>query len=177
MQCPGCKAEFPEMEGPIWQYGVTSPGCWQAYTTLLGYERDTLGFPEENRLIVDAYAIQHPQNLELQRSLGITQRLIDASIQSVAVHLIALYAAFEKGIPLTQITPLIARILTQKPQFEILEPPETLGSLTVKDFSTSMTKQEYQAFAYAWAQSAWQAWNIHHAKVKSWYDTYVANRY
>ena len=91
--------EFAENESSSHRYGVASTGCWQAFNELLALERMMWGYPGVHRLIVDAYSVQHPQNHELQTKLGISQRFIDASIQFVAIHLIALYYALvEKKI-------------------------------------------------------------------------------
>ncbi len=56
-------------------------------------------------------AAQHPPCIEHQKKFGIKQRFIDASIQSVFIHLIALYLALEKDIPLRDISKRMACIL------------------------------------------------------------------
>lgn len=173
-RCPGCKALFKEHEGPLWVYGVSSAGCWHAFTQLLGYERDVYGFPDENRLVVDAYAVQHPQNSELQKKLGISKRSIAASVQSVAVHLIALYCALEKKMPLKKVTQQMALLLFKGIVFEPLEPPADLGLITVADFSPDFTVEEYKEFACNWAHEAWNAWAPYHDTVRAWYVQYLA---
>ena len=100
--CPGCGAIFPEGAFPPQRYGVASKECWQAFNTMLAKENMNFGYPEVHRLVVDAYAVQHPQNFELQKSLGISKRFVEASIQSIAVHLIALYISHLKRRGLLQ---------------------------------------------------------------------------
>lgn len=110
--CPGCKVILPYQEGPYNRYGINSPECWAAFTELLAQESEHYGYPPAHRLIVDAYAVQHPPHLEHQLALKIEKRLIDASIQSIVIHLIALYAAFEEQKELLAISRIMDRVLT-----------------------------------------------------------------
>lgn len=172
--CPGCKVLFEDIEGARFPYGTSSPGCWKAYTELLGYEHSLPTFPQENRLSVDAYAVQHPQNFPLQNSLGVSERHKRASVQSVIIHLIALYAALEKKVPLQNISTIMDRILKRKSDYEPLDPPANLGSLTVADFSPEMSEQDYKIFTKKWAQKAWHAWAPYHDPIKQLYAQYMS---
>ena len=76
-RCPGCGVMLPRSDGPTHAYVVTSPSCWGLFSQSLiqnGY-----------RLFTDAYMAQHP---------GGTDR---RQVQSVAVHLVTLFAVLEKG--------------------------------------------------------------------------------
>lgn len=93
-QCPGCKIIFPYQEdlvgdqGSIGRYGVASPECIALSNEVFVKFFDR--FPTNPGLIlpVDAYAVQHPPHFQHQKELGISKRFIDASIQSVGIHLI-----------------------------------------------------------------------------------------
>ncbi|HLF87607.1 MAG TPA: DUF5946 family protein [Anaerolineales bacterium] len=84
LSCPGCRALLPDIDGPTHRYIGASPACWGIYTALTGGGEPPMAPAPSNTLIVDAYAAQHPGTPSPQ------------SIQSVAVHLIALYGVLEK---------------------------------------------------------------------------------
>lgn len=170
--CPGCKVTFAQQDGPMWRYGTNSPECWNVYTQLLAYGGEHFGYPDVHRLIVDAYMVQHPQNFELQKELNISQRFIDASVQSVAIYLLALYMAIEKKMELKKIAKSMAQILKQGAKFEPLEQPQLVGEITVANIAPEYTADEYNQFAWQWAQSAWDAWAPYHDTVEAWYKKY-----
>ncbi|NGX26503.1 MAG: hypothetical protein K940chlam6_00426 [Chlamydiae bacterium] len=173
IKCPGCGANFPNNESSPHRYGVASAGCWQAFNELLAHERMMWGYPDVHRLIVDAYSIQHPQNQELQKKLGISQRFIDASIQSVAVHLIALYFALTEKKKLNEISKLMDRILSKGAIFQALIPPKQLGKITIAYAPKGDSIEEYRDFAWKWAREAWTAWSQYHGQVEQWIDQYL----
>lgn len=175
VQCPGCKAAFSSIDIPIavHQYGVISPECWAAFLTLLVYESEHLGYPPEHRLVVDACAVQHPQNFELQKQLGIEERLVRASVQSVGRHLIGLYCALEIKMDLLSISQVMGHVITHADPLELLTPPANLGDITTADFSSDCTPEQYREFAWKWAQSAWDAWVPYHDTVRGWIKKYA----
>ena len=83
--CAGCGAIVPNTDGPTHRYIGASPGCWQRYGQLLAREYGEYAYPDEHRLTVDAYAVQHP---------GVPGK---QSSQSVAVHLMSLCLVLERG--------------------------------------------------------------------------------
>ncbi len=188
-QCPGCKVTFTpvyaypglqarqaspgKQDGPMWRYGTNSSECWAVYTQLLAYEGEHFGYPDVHRFIVDAYMVQHPQNFELQKELNISQRFVDASVQWVAMHLLALYMAIEKKMELKKIAKSMAQILKQGAKFEPLDPPQSVGEITVANIAPEYTVDEYDKVAWQWAQSVWNAWALHHDTVRAWYEKYI----
>jgi len=172
-QCPGCSARFPKAEGAENRYGVASQECWAAFNQMLAHERNSWGYPDVHRLVVDAYGIQHPQNFELQKQLGIEQRFIDASVQSVAIHLIALHFAIVEKKELKTISRLMSRILSNGAKFPVLTPPDDLGAITVVDAPYGESLEEYSRFAWGWANDAWSAWSAYHPEVKRWIEKYL----
>jgi len=175
VKCPGCKAAFPHMENPIalHPYGVMSPECWASFMNILAFESEHMGYPPEHRLIVDACAVQHPQNFELQKKLGIEKRLVTASIQSVGRHLIGLYCALEMHIPLLSISKIMGYVIEHGQPLELLEPPAELGKMTTADFSADFTPEQYKQFAWNWAHSSWKAWEPYHETVRGWVNKYA----
>ena len=83
-ECPGCRAQLPDSDGPTHRYIGASPACWVMYSNLLA------GFPplphtRTGPLVVDAYAAQHPGESSPQAT------------QSVAIHLVTLFAILDRG--------------------------------------------------------------------------------
>ncbi len=174
--CQGCKAIFPIMKNEtpfiegssVNRYGVSSPECIVTFCKILEKEQEWAGYPEIHRLFIDAYAVQHPPCIEYQKKLGINQRLIDASIQSIFVHLIALYLAFEKNMPLRNISKRIAYILDIGVKLESIElkPPNHLGDMTIVDIRKTANFKEYETMVWRWAKSAWDAWQEYHTIIE-----------
>ena len=169
LTCHGCKAVFSEpVTSPPHRYGVMSKECWHAFNELLAYEAN-LGYPEERHLTVNAYLVQHPQNIPLQTKLGIDESAINASIKSVGRHLIGLYCSLEQKIALKDISRIMSEVIRQKKTNRELTPPKQLGTITIADFSQEFTQEEYQTFANKWAQSMWHAWSSEHDTIRSWF--------
>ena len=171
--CPGCKATFPSNDDlPHQRYGVASPECWEIFCEVLGKEQTYFGYPEVHRLFIDAYSIQHPPHAHIQKELEISDRLINASKQSVGIHLIALYLAFDQTKKLSDIPSVMDRILSTGIKLEeySFDPPDDLGSMTIvginKKIVQNLTLEEYEKLMWQWAQVTWQAWSEHHDAVK-----------
>lgn len=182
--CPGCHTVLPKTDYPADnRYGVLSAECRQMFDDIILKEEE-FGH-SVHRLIVDAYGVQHPPHADVQEQLHISPRFIAASIQSVAIHLIALYCAFEKKIELGKIAPIMSRVLAtidkQKSSFENLLPPADLGNIRATDVRNKLYAKDaqeislgqYEQIIWDWAQSAWFAWKPYHAKVKLWHDQYT----
>jgi hypothetical protein len=105
---------------------------------------------------VDAYAVQHPGQSNRQ------------AIQSVAVHLIGLYCSLERGLSAEQVTKAIGRAVQFSDQFVWLEPPASMGKITVVDAADAQGLEEYQRTAKEWARSAWEAWSMHQDQIRKW---------
>jgi len=167
-KCPGCGVIFERGEGIENRYGVASPECWQAFNNLLAHERTQWNYPDVHRLIVDAYSVQHPQNFPLQKELGIAPRFIEASVQSVAIHLIALYFALGQKKELKEIAKLMGQVLSSGIELIPLIPPSSLGKLTIVDAPLTYSLEEYSAFAWKWAKDAYDSWSVHHPQIEAW---------
>lgn len=179
--CPGCLATFPLCDGPAYRYGVMSPECFAAFNAVLVQEGARYGYPPAHRLIVDACAVQHPPRLEHQLALGIESRLRAASIQSVAIHLIALYLALKLKVALPAIAGSMDTILTnmkkQNIEFPELAPPVSLGDIRLIDIEklvmqADLPYEDYEIIAKNWATATWRAWAQHHGAVQRWYELY-----
>lgn len=186
-QCPGCHATFFQREDLILpdfgmiRYGVASPECQLVFNEILSKERVNYGYPSVHRLIVDSYGVQHPPHLDYQCQLGIDSRFIEASKQSVVIHLIALYAAIEGKKELSLIAPIMDKILTalnrQGKNLQALTAPKDLGIIKAIDINKNInektTLKEYTEFAWQWAHSAWDAWKENHETIKKLYNDFA----
>ena len=163
--CFGCGAMVPDIDGPTHRYLGASPGCWEAYGKLLarGYGDDGGdggAGGTVHRLSVDAYAAQHP---------GVPGK---QSSQSVAGHLFVLCLVLERSVDPAFATPAIKQFIEKNKErgFAWLEPPPSLGDLTVLDVIEATGAAERNRRVMRWAESVWQAWKPHHGKVRAWAD-------
>lgn len=156
VKCIGCGGLFPDKEGPVHRYMESCPGCWEVYGTILAREYSDPDYYPVHRMSVDCYAIQHPGTPSPQ------------SIQSVGTHLIRLSLFLEGGLNQNQANNAMLKAIKQKENFVWLEPPESRGEITVIDVVDANSAKEHIKLVKQWAESAWEAWSIHHSTVKSW---------
>jgi hypothetical protein len=154
--CAGCGALVPDVPGPTHRYVCASPGCWAIYCEVLACEYADSRYGWVHRLTVDAYSAQHPGTPSPQ------------SIQSVAVHLIGLHLVLERGYSTDQAREAVRRATAEKGAFRWLEPPGSLGSVTVMDVYRARDPAEHMGWVERWAGSVWESWAPHHATVRRW---------
>lgn len=166
--CPGCQAVLPRSDGPTHRYIGASPACWELYTTLL--YSTPLAPAANTALLVDAYAAQHP---------GVPS---DQSINSVAVHLITLYGALDRGEPVDKAIWIRQQAVSERSspkrgRFHWLMPPDFRGSVTVAEIVAQPTPEERTGLALQYVVNVWQLWSQdHRAVVAGWYHTYVLGK-
>ena len=154
--CPGCGARVPDSGATPNPEVNASPGCWAAYGDVLARQYGEWGNPPIHRLTVDTYAAQHP---------GKPSR---KSTQSVALHLIGLYLALERGTEPRRISQETGRMVADPSAFQWLEPPPPAGQLTIMDVVGAATLKEHSARVRRWALSVWEAWADHHDTIRRW---------
>ena len=49
-----------------------------------------------------------------------------------------------------------------------LDPPQSLGEITVLDVYNAEDAASHVAIVNRWARAVWQAWAAHHAMVREW---------
>ena len=155
-QCVGCGALVPDIDGPTHPYIGASPGCWAIYGEVLAREYGEYRYPPVRQLTVDAYAAQHP---------GTASR---RSNQSVSAHLISLYLQLERGYSPKQVIVALHEAATHKGDFQWLDPPASLGSVTVLDVHAAKDLSEHTEVVQQWGRSVWEAWTPHHETVRRW---------
>jgi hypothetical protein len=151
--CMGCGALVPSVDGPRHPYIGASAGCWAVYCEVLAKEFGEYRYPPVHRLTVDAYAAQHPGMPGPQ------------SIKSVNIHLISLCLVLEQGVTYKEATQAMGRVLAGRPRFFWLDPPASLGDITVLDVCKARDLVEHTQYVERWAKSVWRAWSPHHVTV------------
>jgi hypothetical protein len=135
---------------------LSSPGCWAAFGELLASEYGDPARMRVHGLTVDAYAVQHP---------GVETA---AARRSAGIHLARLLLVVERGLALEDMNAAIRVIDRRKDDFEWLTPPTMAGTLTVANVLGAVTVAEHEERVWAWARSAWGAWEGHHARIREW---------
>jgi hypothetical protein len=155
VRCVGCHGEVPDVEGPIHRYMTASPGCWQAYTGLLGG-----GLPPSPAagLAVDAYAVTHP---------GVPG---PQSTPSVWVHLLTLCFVLERRWPVERAIHLRRVSADAFSGWPWLPPPDSMGDVTAIDVAAALAGGDGGAaieLTRRWVGGAWEAWAGRHPAVRA----------
>jgi hypothetical protein len=154
--CMGCKGEFPAIHGPTHRYMKSSPGCWAAFGRVLAREYSDQQFLEVHRLTVDSYAVQHPGQASHQ------------SIQSVGVHLVRLCLFLEHQLTAERANSAMLIAARHKSRFCWLDPPASLGEITVASVDSAASADDHKAVVKAWAAQMWNVWAPYHEIVRGW---------
>lgn len=155
--CPGCGREFPESDQPTHAYLSASPGCWAVYGEVLSREYQDMRYFAVHGYTVDAYSVQHPGQPERR------------TIQSLAVHLLSLFAAIELGWEQNMLIKVRKRATAGTEQrFHWLTPPDDPGSVTIQEVYASETPEEHKQIVMKWAHAVWTSWRKHHNQIRSW---------
>jgi hypothetical protein len=156
VHCPGCGAEAPDVpelrSGGL--YVGAAAGCWAAYTELIGRQVSDAALAESHMLSVDVYMAQHP---------GVPGR---QSSQSVWVHLVGLCLSLELGYEGRASAHAKARVAVPDAEFPWLEPPKSLGEVTVFDVLAAPA-DETDIAVRRWAEAVWRAWERHQPVIRA----------
>lgn len=153
--CVGCHGVVPDVDGPIHRYMTAAPGCWRAYTELLGG-----GLPPSPAagLLVDAYAITHP---------GVPG---PQATPSVWIHLLTLCFVLERRWPVEQGVRLRRAGADAFRGWPWLTPPASMGDVGAIDLSRALQAGDGQRaieLTRRWVDGAWSAWSVHHPTVRA----------
>lgn len=145
--CPGCGIKVENNSPTPHPYIGANTGCWEKYGIVLAREYSNPAFFKAHRYTVDAYALQHPGNMDRK------------AIQSVNVHLASLTLIFEYNLDLDEATKTLGRIIQKHKQaFLFLEPPTHEYKITVLDLIETQDPKAHFERAKEWARSTWKAW-------------------
>lgn len=156
VRCHDCGAVVPDIPeirtGHLYVGAI--PGCWAVYTELMGRELSNPRLAGVHMLAVDVYMAQHPGTPGRQAA------------QSAWVHLVGLCLVLEHGFDVVMSARAKARVAAPDAAFEWLEPPASLGVVTVLDVLAA-PDAEGAAAVRRWAESVWAAWSPHHAAIRA----------
>ncbi len=156
IRCFSCGASVPETNGPVHRYMDSAPGCWAAYGEVLTREYSDALYAGNHKLTVDAYAVQHPGGTSPQ------------AVQSVALHLVRLCLILEYGVNQPFATRFLQKMAANKSRYFRLNPPGSMGNVTVRDVLNAEGPGEHQRMVREWAESAWLAWKDSHDRIRQW---------
>jgi hypothetical protein len=114
--------------------------------------------PAVHRLVVDAYAAQHP---------GEPGRRAE---NSVALHLAALCMVLERELDPDYVHRALAGMAERERPFGWLDPPDSRGTVTVQEVLDAACGEERDARIRDWALDVWRAWKPHHEAIRAWLD-------
>ena len=160
--CPGCGARLPVAEDSLYGRYNASPACWRLYGELNAYTL-TRGDRESafsHQLQVDAYGAQHVA--------------ADARPIGAVFALIGLYLACERGYTGRQIQHLHALLAHRSKTWPRFTPPSRAGDVTILNVMQAPPGEERDATLRQWGQSVWQAWSHEHERVRSLFETVMA---
>jgi hypothetical protein len=105
--------------------------------------------------------VQHP---------GVPER---RSMQSVGVHLVALYLVLERGLPPADLSATLQRLLARPPLWCWLEPPAPNGPLTIASLEGAVAEPPpvLNRAIDAYVRGVWNAWSAHHGQAADWAKT------
>ena len=154
--CPDCKCELTAGASSTHPYLGASASCWALYNVILAREYSSPALMKSvHRLTVDAYAAQHP---------GIRER---RTTQSVWVHLVGLHLALERGFGNDFATQMIGALTRRAGTLVWLEPPDSLGLITVQSIVDAHEPMDHEQAIRRWSQSVWEAWKPHHQSIQT----------
>ena len=102
-------------------------------------------FAGRRRLVVDTYALQHPD------------RYCKSAI-SLAAHLTGVCVAIEQRAREDELNDAIQRWLSRRPELVRPAVPATRGPLTIDDVLAASTINDHRAVVERWARGTWTAY-------------------
>jgi hypothetical protein len=131
-------------------------GCRALFDELLAREFGDYRYARSHRLMVDTYALQHPEQYM-------------RSAKSFVAHLTGMCAAMETE-DAASINRSVQQWLNGPRQIERPAdiPPGERGELTITYVHDTSDPGEYLRRIQEWARSTWSAWASHHALAREW---------
>ncbi len=160
VNCFSCRAKSLAGEGGTHRYMLSSAGCWAMFCEVLEREYSDYKYAKAHNFTVDAYACQHPGPKEST-----------AGKNSIATHLACLYMIFKRNMPLDQAANFkvgFAQANEQKHLVHWLEPPESVGQMTIYEIWDNKDPERHYELCRVWAYTTFKAWGQHHATVRKW---------
>ncbi|MEJ1999812.1 MAG: DUF5946 family protein [Maritimibacter sp.] len=159
-RCIGCGSLLPASTGPVHAYMASSPGCYEAFNTLIAAEFSAPWLMQIHRLTVDTWAVQHPGSDNDRRA-----------IQSVGLHLARLYVQLTAPRPPRETNAVMLDFARHKKTLIPLTAPERF-SITVDQVAPFAGGDQHIAKVTEWAEATWQDWSAWHDYIRGWIRTH-----
>ncbi|MGB1251021.1 MAG: DUF5946 family protein [Candidatus Promineifilaceae bacterium] len=161
--CPDCGVELPQSTGAHHPYIGASASCWTLYANNFLAGQPIVTDTAYGITIHDAYCVQH-------HGLSADKR----AVQSVAVHLVTLYAVLKLGQ--TNTYWVRNRLLrgNRHNRFTWLTPPETNKQVTILPIVEAQSLHEQTKRLEHYVKSIADNWlPLHEETVVHWYEKFV----
>ncbi|AMW03908.1 DUF5946 family protein [Gemmatimonas phototrophica] len=137
-------------------------GCQQRFDECLAREFDDDRYARAQRLMVDAYSLQHPSDYM-------------RSAKSFAAHLTGIYAALERR-DAPEVNHAVQAWLNGPKTMPRPDHPSALrrGTLTILHVHEAGESEEHVVRVREWAQSVWEAWRSYEQIATKWIDAAIA---
>ena len=146
--CPECGAPVPGRRA----------GCQRVFDETLARESGDYRYARAQRLMVDAYSLQHPADYM-------------RSAKSYAAHLTGMYASFEcDGAPEVNRAVQVWLNGTQAIQRPDNPGPRQRGALTIAHVYKAGAPEDHAERVREWAQSVWDAWRGYRHVAQNWVE-------
>jgi len=156
--CPGCGIRLPASRGPVHRYLESSAACWEVFGRILAKEFGDPTYWPPHTLTVDTYAAQHPGTEGPHTT------------HSAAFHLMGLCMVVERGMDASRAAWMRQRATPIHKELFWLEPPASMGAVTVLNVVEAATAEDHARLVREWAMGVWSAWSAHHEVVRGWVD-------
>jgi hypothetical protein len=117
-------------------------------------EMERYGYPNVHRLVVDAYAAQHP-------GPGVERR----DRQSVLVHLASIHLVINEGRPAAEAGALLRRLTEGRPEFPLLERHDP-GAIDLRHAWDAGDLADYVTCVREWAGAVWASYEPSHDVIR-----------
>lgn len=133
-------------------------GCQALMDELLARDFSDVTYFRVHRLMVDTYALQHPERY-------------CASAKSLAAHLTGLCWLVERGGSRAVGSEPLRRWLDGRVDLDKPEVPAPRGDLTIADVRSEPDAESYAAAVDRWARATWEAYASLHGLAHDWIET------
>jgi len=135
-------------------YLGASAECWELFGMLQTLEIERYGYPNVHRLVVDAYAAQHP-------GPGVERR----DRQSVFVHLASIHLVVNEGRPAAEAGALLRRLTEGRPEFPLLQRHDA-GAIDLRYAWDAVDLADYERRVREWAAAVWTSYEPSHDVIR-----------
>ena len=144
-RCGGCGLEIAR----------GTAGCRSVFEELVARDFSDVRYFRVHRLMVDTYALQHPDDY-------------CASAKSMAAHLTGVAWLLDRDVSRATGSAALRRWVEAHPDLERPTPPAFRGALTIADVRVAKEPRAYADAVDRWARSTWEAYAPLHAIAHEW---------